>query len=425
MAKTIITLNEWMQWKEDIRKKLQETAQNFVQIGYRLKQIRDSGMYDGAADIFEFAKNEYGLGKSTVSRFIAINEKYSEGGNSLELKEEYRGFSSSKLSEMLTLPDSECELITEQTTIREIRDLKEFNRQEEQEQIPGQMSIEKAAHEVTDGQQEYTPLQKCIIDFFKDKKECLNQLMRRWTGEGIDERYAVELINPSGQTSHRKGIIYLFLYDLAGGVKYKQMGEEEIKALTWIEFLNEISKIYSSTDDTPGTDFYGMFYRKEVGKENETAALTSDEGRRKEDEISEKETGEEAVCESAAIDGEDHEQEEQIPGQDSILNHPEYMPDGMYGQAAGTDMEDNMAEPAAGVTAEETVATSQQKENSDHANIVMELAEEIRGQMDFARKMMSEIDLQSWKNARARLRGILDRTDVLIRKLDSEESYEE
>ena len=89
---TQITLDEWTSWKEDIRRKLAETAGNFVYIGYRLKQIRDSGMYDGAADIFEFAQKEYGLGKSTVSRFIAINEKYSEGGNSLELKEEFKTF---------------------------------------------------------------------------------------------------------------------------------------------------------------------------------------------------------------------------------------------------------------------------------------------------------------------------------------------
>ena len=108
-----ITIDEWIQWKEDIREKLRETAENFVYIGYRLKQIRDSGMYGGAADIFEFARSEYGLGKSTVSRFIAINEKFSEGGNSLELRAPYRAIGSSKLSEMLTLTDEECSLITE------------------------------------------------------------------------------------------------------------------------------------------------------------------------------------------------------------------------------------------------------------------------------------------------------------------------
>ena len=127
---TQITLDEWLSWKEDIRRKLQETAGNFVHIGYRLKQIRDSGMFDGCQDIFEFAQKEYGLSKSTVSRFIAINEKFSEGGNSLELRAEFQGIGSSKLSEMLTLPDTDCMLITERTTVKEIRELKEFNRQE-------------------------------------------------------------------------------------------------------------------------------------------------------------------------------------------------------------------------------------------------------------------------------------------------------
>ena len=124
-----ITLDEWSSWVEDIRTKLSETAQNFVYIGYRLKQIRDSGNFGGAEDVFEFAQKEYGISKSAVSRFIAINEKYSEGGNSLELKEQYKGFSSSKLSEMLSLPDSECELITEETTVKQIRELKNFDRQ--------------------------------------------------------------------------------------------------------------------------------------------------------------------------------------------------------------------------------------------------------------------------------------------------------
>lgn len=86
---------------------------------------------NGVADIFEFAQREYGLGKSTVSRFIAINEKYSEGGDSLELRKEYKDFSYSKLSEMLTLPDGELGLIRERTTtIKEIRELKNFDRQE-------------------------------------------------------------------------------------------------------------------------------------------------------------------------------------------------------------------------------------------------------------------------------------------------------
>lgn len=245
-----ITLNEWMEWKEDIRNKLQETAENFVYIGYRLKQIRDSGMLDGAADIFEFAQREYGLGKSTTSRFIAINEKYSEGGNSLELREEFRGFSSSKLSEMLTLPDNECQLITERTTIKEIRELKNFSKEQVQ-----QDDMEK--EEVV-----YTPLQKCIIDFFKEpqKAEMLNKVMENLVLPFPRFKEAAELMNPSGQSSHKKGIIFLFMYDYSTGVKYKDLTLPEPVSMSWNEFLEKVYDIYCGyecIDKTVHEAFYG------------------------------------------------------------------------------------------------------------------------------------------------------------------------
>ena len=242
-----ITLDEWTQWKEDIRRKLAETAGNFVYIGYRLKQIRDSGMFGGAADIFEFAQKEYGLGKSTVSRFIAINEKYSEGGNSLELREEYRNFSSSKLSEMLTLPDSECQLITERTTVKEIRDLKEFDRQ-----VP-ETDIVPAV---------WTPLQKCIIDFFsaEGRKKALNEVMRLLSEQDPEYKEAAEIVNPSGQCSHRKGIVFLFLYDWNTGVKYKLMTEPDPVCISWKQFLENVYEIYIQA----GT--WENFYGKEEEK---------------------------------------------------------------------------------------------------------------------------------------------------------------
>ena len=306
---TQITLTEWMSWKEDIRQKLQETAGNFVHIGYRLKQIRNSGMYDGAADIFEFAQKEYGLSKSTVSRFIAINEKFSEGGNSLELREEYRNIGSSKLSEMLTLPDADCTLITEKTTVREIRELKEFNRQEvpeeyiepETQEEPEKsccdvatersgdtvntVSEEDSAAAGDQGQQEgeetlcrhrasvdvehsvsYTPLQKCIIDFFKDdgRKEALRQIMDLLAGEAADGglKAAAELVNPGEYCTHKKGIVFLFMYDWNQGVKYKLLTEPEPIAMTWPEFLREIQDIYWTVymmnKGNPWDEFYGV-----------------------------------------------------------------------------------------------------------------------------------------------------------------------
>lgn len=239
---TQITLDMWMQWKEDIRKKLEETAGNFVHIGYRLKQIRDSGMYGGAADIFEFAEKEYGLGKSTVSRFIAINERYSEGGDSLELKEEFRGFSSSKLSEMLTLPDSEIKLITEKTTVREIRELKSFNSRK-----PDELEPEAGTeHSFGEGYGNRPALEKCLIDFFKTRKETLNDVMKCLDADPAEYKQAAELMAPSGQASHRKGIVFLFMYDWTTGIKYKLMTEPEPVSMSWQGLLDIVYGIFEN-----------------------------------------------------------------------------------------------------------------------------------------------------------------------------------
>ena len=239
-----ITLDEWTSWKEDIRQRLTEAVQNFVYIGYRLKQIRDSGMFGGTASIFEFAEKEYGLSKSTVSRFIAINEKYSEGGNSLELKEQYKNFTSSKLSEMLSLPDSECEMITENTTVRDIRKLKEFGRQQ------------KSDFDIHE-----PPLKTCVVDFFKDKKDMLNEVLQLiYDGK---EKEAAECMNPSGVGTHSKGICFLFMYEYEKGIKYKLLMEPQPLSMTWHEFLENIFAEYEYEFKVGAYDVWSQYYKGE------------------------------------------------------------------------------------------------------------------------------------------------------------------
>lgn len=128
-----VTLDEWIIWKEDIRNRLQESKENFVVIGYRLKQIRDTEAYrqEGYGSVTEFAQAEYGLTPTYTSRFMNINDKYSVGGNSMELAEEYRGYSYSVLCEMLTLDDVQMEQVMPGMTVREIREIKQEKQQEE------------------------------------------------------------------------------------------------------------------------------------------------------------------------------------------------------------------------------------------------------------------------------------------------------
>lgn len=254
---TQITLDEWVQWKEDIREKLKETAGNFVHIGYRLKQIRDSGMLDGAADIFEFAQREYGLGKSTVSRFIAINEKFSEGGNSLELKKEYQNIGSSKLAEMLTLPDAECMMITEKTTVKDIRELKNFIRQQD--------SVEQEETEEEWEERKLTPLQKCLEDYFRGKKEMLNRVVKAIYED--DWKEAAELMNPSGAGTHKKGICFLFMYDFNTGVKAKLLTSPQPIAMSWRDVLLDVYDIYGTLFERGDEDVYTAYYGEEKVEE--------------------------------------------------------------------------------------------------------------------------------------------------------------
>lgn len=249
-----LTIFDWQAVKEDIRRKLQETAENFVYIGYKLRQIEKTESYknDGASSIYEFALNEYGLTRTVTQRFMAINAKFSVGGDSTELLEEYRGFGSSKLQEMLNLPDGDCALLTEKATVREIRELKNFNRQQ------------GVVQEESEGQETpaYTGLQKCIIDFFRggEKRETLNEVMKTGLENGQGEaavRQQAELINPSEFASHAKGLVYLFLYEYDRGVSYKNIAGGTITRMTWKEFVDEITGIYGSSY---GPDTWLNFY---------------------------------------------------------------------------------------------------------------------------------------------------------------------
>ena len=262
-----ITLDEWMQWKEDIRRKLKETAGNFVYIGCRLRQIRDSGMLDGAADIFEFAQREYGLSKSTTSRFIAVNERFADPYNPLLIKEEFENIGSSKLSEMLTLPDSECELITEKTTVKEIRDLKAFNKEAEKLENVEESTISAVAtsQQTTENEPDpeqpavdYTPLQKCIIEYFREKQGLLNKALGQIREKQWKEAY--ETVNPGGYVSCNKGLCFLFMYDFNRGISYKLMTEPAPVNMNWEDFLMDVAEIYG---EQSWEEFYGKPEKKE------------------------------------------------------------------------------------------------------------------------------------------------------------------
>lgn len=129
--------------KDIIRKDLESMSKKFITIGYYLKYIRDKKLYiqDGFESIWEFAQDTYGISKSTCSRWMHMNDKFSEGGNSPELRQEFASFGKSQLQEMLYLDDKQIEQAKPEMTAKEIREIRKPQNQIPEENLTGQMSI--------------------------------------------------------------------------------------------------------------------------------------------------------------------------------------------------------------------------------------------------------------------------------------------
>lgn len=109
-----------------IRNNINEAAHSFVSTGYYLKQVRNDNLFLelGYKDVWEYASVEFGISKSNACRFMKINDKFSIEGNSTTLLEQYNNFSYSKLQEMLTLDEEQLNNITDDMTVKQIREIK-------------------------------------------------------------------------------------------------------------------------------------------------------------------------------------------------------------------------------------------------------------------------------------------------------------
>lgn len=126
-----------------IREHIVSMSRSFIVVGYYLKYVRDNKLYeqDGHETIWGFAQTEYGISKSTASRYMSMNDRFSKNGNSPDVSPEYREFGKSQLQEMLYLTDSELEQVTPDTQIKQIRDIRNQTQEAPYYELPGQMDI--------------------------------------------------------------------------------------------------------------------------------------------------------------------------------------------------------------------------------------------------------------------------------------------
>ena len=210
-----MTLDDWARLKQSIEDDLRSLSEGFVRVGYKLRQVRDQELYkhDGYETIAEWARAEYGLNASTVSRFIAINQKYSVDGNSDRLRPEFGKLGQSKLAEMLTLPDSDLQMVEPAMSRDGIRELKQFNKQAPDRGVADD-------------------LYELIEKFWEDNPDLKGDLLRGGIIEDVDE--AKETVNPSGNRTYRKGLYFMAMYE--GNIQIKKFGGVP-DSIDWGEFF--------------------------------------------------------------------------------------------------------------------------------------------------------------------------------------------
>lgn len=240
----IAQYQNYEEYKQAMNAVLNRTVEDFVLTGYLLKQGRDTDILknSGYNNVNEFAWAEYKLEATRVSRYIRINDRFSEGGYSPDLQDHYKGFGYAKLALMLTLPESVSEELTPAYSKSEIQAVKEEI--ESEEKIT---DIEVILEGEKEEQRELNHLEKAIHQICMDEPELylqLHETVRTTCGT----RYIKEILAPDGDKIYSVrpqgvGRIMLYLNDEKNEVTLQVIRQGMKEQYTWDDILSYLTLI--------------------------------------------------------------------------------------------------------------------------------------------------------------------------------------
>lgn len=221
---------------------MNKTASYFVEIGQMLKEARDTDILRGSgySGMGDFAAKEYGLRPDQTSRFIAIAEKFGDGRG--DLLPEYATHGYTKLSEMLTLPESVAEAIPPELSREDIRTIKD-EVQKEQETTPLEVMME--------GDPEEDELKAMIRAYFagrpEDTKRAMRTMLDHENGDDIRD-YVLEALEPSGvgvlqSRPEGMGRVMLTFSGIDKVPKLTIVRKDESRDIDWSEIWIDMAEI--------------------------------------------------------------------------------------------------------------------------------------------------------------------------------------
>lgn len=266
--------SNYRQFKQELDTELQKTSESFVRIGYLLKVAMDTDILkeSGYFNVNDFARNEYGLDPTQVSRFININNRFSENGNSPYLREEFRGIGYAKLSIMLQLPDCINEEITTAFSKSEIQAIKdEVDAEKEKTDI--EVILEGTDEKVYDNN-----LSKVLFQLGHDEKEVYvrvyNAIVNIYVGPTQDIIQNLKMLHealaPNGENIYSVrirgvGRLLLSIKDVDREVTLTNIRTEEKEVYSWQQLVDSLKEvlIYSESPEKSWEQVYGESFQEE------------------------------------------------------------------------------------------------------------------------------------------------------------------
>lgn len=329
------TFNEWQQ---ELDTELVKSAESFVKIGYLLKVARDTDILvnSGYGNVVEFAKARYGLDKTQVSRFIHINDRFSEGGNSAELQDRYKGMGYAKLTIMLQLPDEINEEISTDFSKSEIEDIKKEI--DEENKIS---DIEVWMEGTQEEAEKYNELGQVMYQLLHDMPELFIKIAQ----SSIETEELMNVLAPSGEMIYSvripgTGRLMLSIKVNTGRITITNVRSMEKTEWNIEDLADLVVNILSRADTENPAKAWTNIYEEEYPKKAEVAPVQQE----KPVQRKEKKVQKAKIEKPKPQPVEENAEEEQIPGQDSVMNHPEYLPENSNNMpAVQENIQNNMA----------------------------------------------------------------------------------
>lgn len=239
----------YQQYKQAMDTELRRTTEGFVRIGYLLKMARDTDILreSGYSSVVEFAQKEYNIDKTQVSRFIHINDRFSEGGYSDRLLEKYQDFGYAKLTIMLTLPDELNEVLTLDYSKAEIQTLKE---EYDAEQKITDLEVMMEGQEPVQAAMDST-IAKALHQLFKDNPEKYVEVHKN-IGGGLAA--VMEALAPSGNMIYNVrlqgiGRIAISLHEDSDTVDMVNLRDGELEKVLWTEVMETMQSMINTLQE--------------------------------------------------------------------------------------------------------------------------------------------------------------------------------